>query len=112
MHPLDSAACVGAFSKGRSGSHLLNQRCRRMCAVNVAGGYDTFYPWIPSGENPADEPSRWFEKHGSSKGGTPGLNQCSNSPLEKDEAPSSEVIDLRSLPGWSGNEQVFLHRQA
>lgn len=63
VHPMDSASCVGAFMKGRSASKLLNLRCQRMCAIGVGGGHEVFYPWIPSGENPADEPSRRFETH-------------------------------------------------
>ena len=61
VHPVDSAACCGCFSKGRSSSHQLNARCRRMCAINLCGGHEVFYPWIPSHENPADEPSRRWE---------------------------------------------------
>ncbi|CAE7195342.1 unnamed protein product [Symbiodinium microadriaticum] len=61
VHPLDSAACVGCFTKGRSSSRALNQRCQRMCAIGVAGGHEVFYPWVPSKENPADEPSRRWE---------------------------------------------------
>ena len=58
VHPVDSAACAGCLSKGRSSSLQLNSRCRRVCAINIAGGHDVFYPWMPSKENPADEPSR------------------------------------------------------
>eukprot|EP00434_Breviolum_minutum_P045769 symbB.v1.2.041102.t1/scaffold7825.1/size10313/1 len=61
VHPMDSASCVGAFMKGRSASRLLNTRCQRLCAIGISGGHEVFYPWIPSGENPADEPSRRFE---------------------------------------------------
>ena len=57
IHPVDSAACCGAFSKGRSSSSRLNSRCRKVCSVNLAGGHDVFYPWMSSGENPADTPS-------------------------------------------------------
>lgn len=61
VRPMDSASCVGAFMKGRSASRLLNTRCQRLCAIGISGGHEVFYPWIPSGENPADEPSRRFE---------------------------------------------------
>ena len=56
VHPLDSVAVTGAFTKGRSSSYALNDRCRQMCAINICGGHDVFYPWIPSADNPADEP--------------------------------------------------------
>lgn len=61
LHPMDSASCVGAFMKGRSASRLLNSRCQRLCSIGIAGGHECFYPWVPSGDNPADEPSRRFE---------------------------------------------------
>ena len=61
VHPMDSASCVGAFMKGRSASKLLNCRCQRLCSIGIAGGHEVFYPWVPSGDNPADEPSRRFE---------------------------------------------------
>ena len=99
VHPLDSAACVGAFSKGRSASHGLNQRCRRACSINLAGGYDNFYPWIPSKENPADEPSRWFEPTGGWKD-------------EESELSSAEpVVELPGLRFWGvfGDSMFFIH---
>ena len=36
---------VGAFAKGRSASRRLNMRCRRMLAVETAGGLVGFFPW-------------------------------------------------------------------
>lgn len=61
VHPLDSAATVGGLTKGRSSSHALNERCRRVASCTLAGGHEVFYPWVPSKENPADEPSRRYE---------------------------------------------------
>ena len=58
IHPLDSAATVGSFTKGRSSSHALNHRCRRLASCTLAGGHEVFHPWVPSGDNPADMPSR------------------------------------------------------
>ena len=40
---LDSAAMVGALSKGRSSSRLINARCRRVAATNISGNSDGFY---------------------------------------------------------------------
>ena len=103
VHPLDSASCVGAFMKGRSSSRLLNHRCQKLCAIGIAGGHETFYPWIPSGDNPADKPSRLFE--GERKG-------HSESPVQP-EAFEEVFLDpfglSRTLPSWSGNERFFLH---
>ena len=97
VHPLDSASCCGAFSKGRSSSHLLNGRCRKMCAINIAGGHEPFYPWIPSEDNPADPPSRLFEI---SKSG-PSAELVSAFPV---------VMPLLTMPrDWSGNDSFFIH---
>lgn len=99
VHPLDSAACVGAFTKGRSASHALNQRCRRACSINLAGGYDNFYPWIPSKENPADEPSRWFEPAGGCKDDEPELGSV------------DPTVEMPGLRFWGSQDDAlfFIH---
>ena len=61
LHVIDSAACAGAYRKGRSASRQLNARCRQACAVICAGSLEPFYAWTPTHKNPADEPS---SKHG------------------------------------------------
>lgn len=83
---LDSAAMVGALSKGRSSSHLINKRCRKVTACNVAGNADGFYPWTPSADNPADQPSRWFEPV--AKVGLP----------QPELAAAEPTVDLSRLP--------------
>lgn len=96
VHPLDSAACVGAFSKGRSSSMLINRRCRRVAAIQLGGGHEVFYPWVPSAENPADVPSRWFEA------GAGRDKAC--------EPESSEPIcDLHDLWPWPEGSKFFIH---
>ena len=114
VHPMDSASCVGAFCKGRSASHLLNVRCQRMCAICTAGGHEVFYPWVPSGDNPADEPSRRFEDEahqieGSSSNITSTLH--SSQQLASDDLPAIETVmlDPFTLKGWAGGEKVFVH---
>ena len=103
VHPLDSVAVTGAMNKGRSSSRALNVRCRQVASINIAGGHDVMYPWIPSADNPADEPSRWFEPAGAER---------------KDEAevdglpePVSEcpLVDLRNLPWLAEGAFVFIH---
>eukprot|EP00435_Cladocopium_sp_Y103_P023381 s313_g5.t1 len=96
VHPLDSAACVGAFSKGRSSSVLINSRCRKVAAVSIGGGHDVFYPWVPSAENPADIPSRWFEP----SSGDSGVNE---------PAAVEPDLDLRVLPPWTVDTLFFIH---
>lgn len=96
IHPLDSAACVAAFSKGRSSSLQINQRCRKVGAISIAGGHDVFYPWVPSEENPADTPSRWFETK-------PGAGDDDQPELSADE------WDLRGLAVWPEDAVFFIH---
>ena len=98
VHPMDSASCVGAFNKGRSASRLLNMRCQRLCAIGVSGGHEVFYPWLPSQDNPADEPSRYFEA------GT----QRVEKPLEPACAEMT-FLDPFTLRDWTGNERYFVH---
>lgn len=87
---------MGAFSKGRSSSMLINRRCRRVAAIQLGGGHEVFYPWAPSAENPADVPSRWFE---------PGVGRD-----KACEPESSEPIcDLHDLWPWPEGSKFFIH---
>lgn len=97
IHPLDSAACVGSFSKGRSSSKALNSRCRRLASINIAGGHECFYPWVPSKDNPADRPSRRFERGSEPGGGAPELDSA------------KPVSDLRELGVWPADTKFFIH---
>ena len=97
IHPLDPAACVGSFSKGRSSSKALNSRCRRLASINIAGGHECFYPWVPSKDNPADRPSRRFERGSEPGGGAPELDSA------------KPVSDLRELGVWPADTKFFIH---
>lgn len=59
IHIGDNSTHVGAEVKGRSSSFRLNLRCRRSCAIQVAGDLVPFVLWERSGRNPADLPSSW-----------------------------------------------------
>ena len=96
VHGLDSAACTGAFTKGRSSSHQLNKRCRRMASINLAGGHEVFYPWMPSAENPADEPSRRYE---------PSTAKSERAELESIEP----IVDIADLGCWPAEQLFFIH---
>ena len=96
VHPVDSAACAGSFTKGRSSSHQLNSRCRRVASICVAGGHEVWYPWLPSKDNPADEPSRRFEPAGASV-------------AKAEVASSSPAFDLRELSWWKQDTVFFIH---
>lgn len=96
IHGLDSAACTGAFTKGRSSSTLLNSRCRRMAGINMAGGHEVFYPWLPSGDNPADEPSRRYEPQRTKPG-------------EPELASSEPLVNIEELGLWPSHQFFFIH---
>lgn len=98
IHPVDSAACCGAFTKGRSSSSRLNSRCRKVGSICLAGGHDVFYPWMASQENPADEPSRWFEKESKS-----------SAVVQVDLESAEPVADLCELGPWPSDTWFFLH---
>lgn len=61
LHLVDSAAAAGAYKKGRSASRKLNGCCRQACAIVLCSGIDPYFAWVPTDENPADEPS---SRHG------------------------------------------------
>ena len=103
VHPLDSVAVTGAMTKGRSSSRALNFRCRQVASINIAGGHDIMYPWIPSADNPADEPSRWFEPAGAERKDD-GDHEGSFEPVS--ECP---LVDLRDLPWLAEGAFVFIH---
>ena len=103
LHPMDSASCVGAFMKGRSASALLNERCRKLCAIAVAGGHEVFYPWIPSGDNPADRPSRQFEVE------APEQSTRLSQEFVQPTASDTVIVDPFALRTWAGNEFFFVH---
>lgn len=71
----DNSTHVGAEVKGRSSSWRLNLRCRRSCAIQLAGDLVPFVLWERSGKNPADLPSSWHGMRavGVSKRGRPPL---------------------------------------
>ena len=59
LHGVDSAAATGAYKKGRSASRSLNGFCRQACSIILCGNLEPFFAWVPTGVNPADEPSSW-----------------------------------------------------
>ena len=95
LHPMDSAAMIGAFTKGRSSSRLINHRCRQMASINLSGGHHPFYLWVPSAENPGDSPSRLFEPESRSS--------------QKDAESVMGTVDLRDLDCWPSGTTFFIH---
>lgn len=58
----DNLAAVSAFSKGRSGSPSMNWLCQQAAAISFGTGITWHIRHIETKRNPADEPSRRFEK--------------------------------------------------
>jgi len=54
----DSSVVIGAVSKGRSSSPSVLRRLRHLSAWLLAAGLQLRVTYVPSGLNPADEPSR------------------------------------------------------
>jgi len=55
---MDARAVLGAFAKGRSSAPSLFRPARRLAAHVLAGELHVRFVYIPSEENPADDPSR------------------------------------------------------
>ena len=60
----DSMVAVGSLSKGRSSAPPILRRVRSVAASLLASGIQLFLHWIPSADNPADGPSRYFSRYG------------------------------------------------
>ena len=55
---VDNLSLALGVCKGRSGSSLLNNTCRQVCALSLASDCRVHVRWIPSERNCADKPSR------------------------------------------------------
>ena len=55
---IDSRVVVGAANKGRSSSYRLNGILRSLCGLLVGSRLQLSTPWVSTGANPADHPSR------------------------------------------------------
>ena len=58
---LDSRVLVGAASKGRSSSYLLNGVLRTYTGILLGCRLAVAYPWVETHSNPADHPSRFAD---------------------------------------------------
>ena len=54
----DSQVTVGAFSKGRSGTRVLNFLCRKLSAIRLGLGLRFVFRYVWTHRNHADAPSR------------------------------------------------------
>ena len=59
---VDSKVVEGAVSKGRSSSFPLLKILRRLTATLFTSDLRLELDWVPTKENPADEPSRFFQR--------------------------------------------------
>ena len=55
----DSRVVVGAVSKGRGSSRVLNKHLRRLCSICVAHGLELRILWAGTHSNPTDGPTRF-----------------------------------------------------
>ena len=67
----DNLAVVSAFSKGRATNGAMNALCKQASALQFCTGIVWSVRHIESGRNPADRPSRFFEKRGRAVGKVP-----------------------------------------
>ena len=61
LHASDSQVCIAVLCKGRSSSRALQSVLSRISALVVAASCYPFYVFVRSADNPADDPSRWWE---------------------------------------------------
>ena len=62
LHLTDSQVALSVAVKGRSSSRRINKLLRRYAALQLAGGILPLLAWVESELNPADAPSRYYEK--------------------------------------------------
>eukprot|EP00438_Fugacium_kawagutii_P017412 Skav229251 [mRNA] locus=scaffold2154:301110:302876:+ [translate_table: standard] len=62
LHLLDSQVVIAVATKGRSSSRQLNRLLRKLGAMTLAAGVYPILAWIESHLNPADGPSRYYER--------------------------------------------------
>ena len=62
LHLADSQVTLSVAVKGRSSSHKLNRLLRKLAAMCTAAGLYPVLAWIESHLNPADAPSRRYER--------------------------------------------------
>ena len=61
LHLLDSQVALSVATKGRSSSKALNNVLRRLAALQLASNSYMLLAYVAGPDNPADEPSRFFE---------------------------------------------------
>ena len=62
LHLSDSQICLAVLTKGHSSSRKINHILRKISALCLALNLFPLWAWIASRLNPADGPSRRFEK--------------------------------------------------
>ena len=109
----DNAPCVGAFRKGRSGAPLLNARCRRRCAAELAGDLGIFDFWISTHVNPADKPSRSHLPRSEKEPQPPPSREIVLAANGNDDASASlddGAVLVAAPPGaWAQSGLLFIH---
>ena len=93
----DNMSLVLSLSKGRGQSESMNRICRRVAALSIACNISLVCRWVASERNPADTPSRLWEREKPKK-----IVSCP-SPLESEEVcwPTLSPSALGPPPGLS-----------
>ena len=62
-HLCDSQVCIAVLVKGRSSSAQLSHTLKKVNALTLASGCCPAFVYVRTADNPADDPSRWYENH-------------------------------------------------
>ena len=61
VHVSDSQVSISVLVKGRTSAATLGAAVTRFNALSLAAFSHPYFVYVSSGENPADEPSRWYD---------------------------------------------------
>jgi len=62
VHASDSQVCIAILCKGRTSALRLQSCSKKISATVVAASLQPYYVFIESARNPADRPSRYYQK--------------------------------------------------
>ena len=92
---LDNMACTLALSRARARSSRLFLLVRRSCAIGLACHRKQYFRLIPSEGNPADAPSRVYDR-GKFDNKSEGPFHCQNVIVSTGQTTHDEVVDLNA----------------
>ena len=89
---IDNLGLVLALNKGRSSKPRIAKICRAFAALSLASGSRFVARWVPSEYNPADAPSRRFEKAGKAASALASGEATARGPREVDRVRSTSFM--------------------